>query len=55
MFQIIVRAQKEDYNDSGNNMSMILFTVEDNCIGINPEKADKSSTKFPLENMQALG
>ena len=46
MFQIIVRAQKEDYNDSGNNMSMILFTVEDNCIGINPEKADKLFQKF---------
>jgi len=44
--KIIVRAQKEDYNDSGNNMNMILFTVEDNGIGINPEKADKLFQKF---------
>jgi signal transduction histidine kinase len=44
--KIIVRAQKEDYNDSGNNINMILFTVEDNGIGINPEKADKLFQKF---------
>ena len=44
--KIIVGAQKEDYNDSGNNMNMILFTVEDNGIGINPEKTDKLFQKF---------
>ncbi len=44
--KIIVRAQKEDYNDSPNNINMILFTVEDNGIGINPEKADKLFQKF---------
>jgi signal transduction histidine kinase len=44
--KIIVRAQKEDYKDSANNINMILFTVEDNGIGINPEKADKLFQKF---------
>ncbi|MGB8937282.1 MAG: ATP-binding protein [Candidatus Nitrosopolaris sp.] len=44
--KIIVRAQKVDYNDSANNINMILFTVEDNGIGINPEKADKLFQKF---------
>jgi signal transduction histidine kinase len=44
--KIIVRAQKEDYNDGGNNINMILFTVEDNGIGINPEKANKLFQKF---------
>jgi signal transduction histidine kinase len=44
--KIIVRAQKEDYNDSANNINMILFTVEDNGIGINPQKADKLFQKF---------
>ncbi|MGB6529489.1 MAG: CHASE3 domain-containing protein [Candidatus Nitrosopolaris sp.] len=44
--KIIVRAQKEEDNDSSNNFNMILFTVEDNGIGINPEKADKLFQKF---------
>ncbi|MGA9153549.1 MAG: ATP-binding protein [Candidatus Nitrosopolaris sp.] len=44
--KIIVRAQKKDDNESGNNFNMILFTVEDNGIGINPEKADKLFRKF---------
>jgi two-component system, OmpR family, sensor histidine kinase VicK len=42
--KIIVGAQ--DDNHSGNNFKMILFTVEDNGIGINPEKADKLFQKF---------
>lgn len=44
--KIIVRAQKEDDNESGNNFNMILFTVEDNGIGINPQKTDKLFRKF---------
>ena len=43
--KIIVRAQKDD-SDSSNNINMILFTVEDNGIGINPEKAGKLFQKF---------
>jgi signal transduction histidine kinase len=56
--KIIVRAQKEDDKDSGNSFNMILFTVQDNGIGIKPEKQInffKSFTKLildPLENMQ---
>src|SRR5215467_12453243 len=38
--KIIVRVQKEDDNHSGNNFKTILLTVEDNGIGIKPEKAD---------------
>jgi signal transduction histidine kinase len=44
--KIIVRVQKEDDNHSGNSFKMILFTVEDNGIGIKPEKADKLFQKF---------
>ena len=44
--KIIVRAQKEDDSDSGNNFNMILFTVQDNGIGIKLEKADKLFQKF---------
>ena len=41
---IIVRVQ--DYNNNNNNFKMALFTVEDNGIGINPEKANKLFQKF---------
>ncbi|MGC2571179.1 MAG: CHASE3 domain-containing protein [Candidatus Nitrosopolaris sp.] len=44
--KIIVRVQKEDDNHSGNNFKTILLTVEDNGIGIKPEKADKLFQKF---------
>jgi len=41
--KIIVRVQKQqdNGNDYDNDLKMALFTVEDNGIGINPEKADK--------------
>ena len=42
--KIIVRVQ--DYNDNDNDFKMALFTVEDNGIGIKPEKADKLFQKF---------
>jgi len=35
-----------DSKDSDNDSNMTLFTVEDNGIGINPEKADKLFQKF---------
>jgi signal transduction histidine kinase len=41
--KIIVRVQKEN---GDNDSNMIIFTVEDNGIGINPEKADKLFQKF---------
>jgi two-component system sensor histidine kinase VicK len=44
--KIIVRVQKEDYNNNDDDFKMALFTVEDNGIGINPEKADKLFQKF---------
>jgi signal transduction histidine kinase len=46
--KIIVRVQKQkdNGNDYDNNLKMALFTVEDNGIGINPEKADKLFQKF---------
>ncbi|MGB8935383.1 MAG: HAMP domain-containing sensor histidine kinase [Candidatus Nitrosopolaris sp.] len=46
--KIIVRVQKEDDNgnDNDNDFNMTLFTVEDNGIGINPQKADKLFQKF---------
>ena len=41
--KIIVRVQKQKDigNDYDKDLNMALFTVEDNGIGINPEKADK--------------
>jgi two-component system, OmpR family, sensor histidine kinase VicK len=42
--KIIVRVQ--GYNAMDNDFKMALFTVEDNGIGINPEKADKLFQKF---------
>jgi signal transduction histidine kinase len=46
--KIIVRVQKQkdNGNDYDNDLKMALFTVEDNGIGINPEKADKLFQKF---------
>ena len=41
--KIIVRVQKEN---GDNDSNMIIFTIEDNGIGINPEKADKLFQKF---------
>ena len=43
--KITVRVQKGD-NDINNDSKTTLFTVEDNGIGINPEKADKLFQKF---------
>jgi two-component system, OmpR family, sensor histidine kinase VicK len=43
--KITLRVQKDD-NDINNDFKMALFTVEDNGIGINPEKADKLFQKF---------
>jgi signal transduction histidine kinase len=46
--KIIVRVQKQkdNGNDYDKDLKMALFTVEDNGIGINPEKADKLFQKF---------
>jgi signal transduction histidine kinase len=44
--KIIVKVQEEEYNSRDNDFKMALFTVEDNGIGINPEKADKLFQKF---------
>ena len=41
--KIIVRVQKDD---NGGNDDITLFSVEDNGIGINPDKADKLFQKF---------
>ncbi|MGA9151100.1 MAG: ATP-binding protein, partial [Candidatus Nitrosopolaris sp.] len=43
--KITLRVQKDD-NDINNDSKTTLFTVEDNGIGINPEKADKLFQKF---------
>jgi two-component system sensor histidine kinase VicK len=43
--KITVRVQKHD-NDINNDSKTTLFTVEDNGVGINPEKADKLFQKF---------
>jgi two-component system sensor histidine kinase VicK len=43
--KITLRVQKDD-NDINNDFKMALFTVEDNGIGINPEKAGKLFQKF---------
>jgi two-component system, OmpR family, sensor histidine kinase VicK len=43
--KIIVKVQ-EEYDAMDNDFKMALFTVEDNGIGINPEKADKLFQKF---------
>ena len=43
--KIAVRVQKDD-NDINNDSKTTLFTVEDNGVGINPEKADKLFQKF---------
>jgi signal transduction histidine kinase len=44
--KITVRVQRGDSKASDNNSNMTLFTVEDNGIGIDPEKADKLFQKF---------
>ncbi len=46
--KIIVSVQNYNDNnkDNDNDFKMALFTVEDNGIGINPEKADKLFQKF---------
>jgi signal transduction histidine kinase len=41
--KVIVRVEKDD---SDINSNMTIFTVEDNGIGIDPEKADKLFQKF---------
>ena len=43
--KITVRVQKDD-NDINNDSKTTRFTVEDNGVGINPEKADKLFQKF---------
>jgi signal transduction histidine kinase len=44
--KIIVKVQEEECKAMDNDFKMALFTVEDNGIGINPEKADKLFQKF---------
>jgi two-component system, OmpR family, sensor histidine kinase VicK len=44
--KIIVKVQEEESKVMDNDLKMALFTVEDNGIGINPEKADKLFQKF---------
>ncbi|MDQ6863289.1 MAG: ATP-binding protein [Thermoproteota archaeon] len=39
-------SNNQDHNNSKNNSMMILFTLEDNGIGIIPEKIDKLFQKF---------
>ena len=43
--KITVKIENHE-DDSDNDSNMTLFTVEDNGIGINPEKADKLFQKF---------
>src|SRR5215469_14532911 len=44
--KIIVKVQEEKCKAMDDDFKLALFTVEDNGIGINPEKADKLFQKF---------